>query len=319
MSVVKKSSKDSVKEVPTKKKATGIDWAALGYEEDSSEYESADAIKVNQGPVKFKVQAKKTYRIGFPFVAPGKNGFDVRVKPVEHLKYYDEDSQSGARFVMPKDDKLRKQVIDTFSNKAIQTHYLTPVVVYDTNDEGKLLSRDAVSYSIKVLAIPAGRYAKLREASDKFSLADYDFLVTLDGDEKTEHYQKMNFTAVTVKKDLNAKTATWQKGILAQLPDDEDEEPISVSMEEVIAECYEIAPTMLEVLGTHEYKDSKIKEIISEWSDIDSDDEDDEEGYADEDEDEDDSEDIEDEDSDDEDDDESEDGFEEDDVEDDEE
>lgn len=274
--------KDEVKKSP----ATGkkkIDWAAMGYEEDSEEYASADSIKVNTGPTKFKVQAKKKYRIGFPFVAPSKkgDGFDVRLKPVEHLKYFEEDEGRGAKFVMPKDPKLRKEVIEVFGNKAVSTHYLTPIVVYDTNDEGKLLSRDSISYSIKILAVTPGRYAKLQEAASKFSLADYDFLVTLEGDEKTEHYQKMNFDAVTIKKDLMAKTAAWQKG-LVRLPDDEDEDPIPVSMEEIIAECYEIAAEMIKVLGTNELKDSKIKEIIAEWSDVEEEEEDEE--YYDEDE-----------------------------------
>lgn len=280
--IKKTTSKPEVKTV-TKKKA-GIDWAALGYDDSSEEYESADNIKIATGPTKLKVQARKTYRIGFPFVGPNKkgDGFDVRLKTVEHLKYYDENSERGARFIMPKDDKLRKQVIEVFGAKAIQTHFLTPVVVYDTNDEGKLLSRDNISYSIKILAVTPGRYAKLKEAASKFNLADYDFQVTLDGDEKTEHYQKMNFNAVTAKKDLMAKTATWQKGLVV-LPDDEDEEPIAVSMEEVIAECYEIAATMTEVLGTNELKDSKIKEILAEWMDEDEDDED-EDSYVEEDE-----------------------------------
>lgn len=268
-----------------KKKSTGgkIDWKALGYVEDSAEYESADNIKINTGPTKFKVQAKKKYRIGFPFVAPSKKGgFEVRIKAVEHLKYFDESSESGAKFVMPTDTKLRKECIEVFGNKAVQTHFLIPIVVYDTNDEGKLLSRDSVSYSIKILAVTPGRFAKLQEASSKFSLSDYDFLVSLEGDEKTEHYQKMNFDAVTLKKDLMAKTAAWQKG-LVRLPDDEDEDPIPVSMEEVIAECYEIAPEMIKVLGTNELKDSKIKEILAEWSDVEEDDDEDEE-YVDEDE-----------------------------------
>lgn len=271
--------KDEVKKTTTK----GINWKALGYEEDSNEYASADSIKVNTGPTKFKVQAKKKYRIGFPFVAPSKkgDGFEVRLKPVEHLKYFDESSESGAKFVMPKDPKLRKEVIEVFGSKAVSTHYLTPVVVYDTNDEGKLLSRDSISYSIKILAVTPGRYAKLQEAASKFNLADYDFTVTLEGDEKTEHYQKMNFDAVTQKKDLMAKTAAWQKG-LVRLPDDEDEDPVPVSMEEIIAECYEIASEMIKVLGTNELKDSKIKEILAEWSD--TEDEDEEEEYYDEDE-----------------------------------
>jgi hypothetical protein len=101
------------------------------------------------------------------------------------------------------------------------------------------------------------------------------------GAEKTEHYQKMNFDAVTLKKDLMSKTAAWQKG-LVRLPDDEDEDPIPVSMEEIIAECYEIAAEMIKVLGTNELKDSKIKEIIAEWSDVEEEEEDEE--YYDEDE-----------------------------------
>ena len=284
--------KDEVK----KGKSTGIDWAALGYSDDTAdEYESAENIKINTGPAKFKIQAGKKYRIGFPFVAPSKKGgFEVRLKAVEHLKYFDEDSASGAKFVMPKDPKLRKEVIEVFGNKAIQTHFLTPIIVYDTNDEGKLLSRDSISYSIKILAVTPGRYAKLQEAASKFSLSDYDFTVTLEGDAKTEHYQKMNFDAVTLKKDLMAKTAAWQKG-LVKLPDDEDEDPIPVSMEEVIAECYEIAPEMIKVLGTNELKDSKIKEILKEWSEAGEDEDDDEEYY---DEDEEDGENSEDEDSD---------------------
>jgi hypothetical protein len=294
---VKKKSTVAVKEEVKKPSKGKVDWAALGYTDNSEEYVAADDIKVQSGPNKFKVQAKKTYRIGFPFVAPSKKGgFEVRFKVVEHIKFYDESSESGARFVMPKDDKLRKQVIEVFGNKAVQTHYLTPVVVYDTNDEGKLLSRDSISYSIKVLAVTPGRYAKLKEAASKFNLADYDFTVTLDGDEKTEHFQKMNFNAVT-KKDLMAKTAVWQSGLVT-LPDDEEEDPIAVSMEEVIAECYELAPVMLDVLGTNEYKDSKIKEILADWSDEEEDDEDDDgfiEDEDDEDEEEDETEELEDE------------------------
>ena len=201
---------------------------------------------------------------------------------------------------MPKDPKLRKEIIEVFGNKAISTHYLTPIVVYDTNDEGKLLSRDSISYSIKILAVTPGRYAKLQEAASKFSLADYDFLVTLEGDEKTEHYQKMNFDAVTLKKDLMSKTAAWQKG-LVRLPDDEDEDPIPVSMEEIIAECYEIAAEMIKVLGTNELKDSKIKEIIAEWSDV-EDEEEDEEFYDEDEDEENESDEIDDEDESDEDD-----------------
>ena len=274
------TNKDEVKKSSVGKK---IDWKAMGYVEDSGEYESAEDIKVNTGPAKFKVQAGKKYRIGFPFVFPSKKGgLGVQIKAIEHLKYYDEASDSGAKFVMPKDSKLRKECIEVFGNKAVQTHFLTPIVVYDTNDEGKLLSRDSVSYSIKILAVTPGRYAKLQEAASKFSLADYDFTVTLEGDAKTEHFQKMNFDAVTIKKDLMAKTAAWQKG-LVRLPDDEDEDLIPVSMEEVIAECYEIAPEMIKVLGTNELKDSKIKDILKEWSDIEDDEEDDEE-YVDEDE-----------------------------------
>lgn len=250
----------------------GIDWKAMGYDdtEENTEYEGANSIKVDTGPVKFKVVAKKTYRIGFPFVKPimegGKQkGLEVLFKPVEHVRYFDEDSNSGVRFVMPKgNDKLRKAIIDTFSSKSVSTHYLTPVIVYDTTDEGKVLSKDAVSYSIKILAVPAGRFAKLKEASSTFNLANYDFMVTLDGDEKTEEYQKMNFKAVTKKDDLNAKTAIWHSR-LVKLPEDEDEDAIKVSMAEIIKEAYDIAPTMIEVLGTRELKEAKIKDILEEW------------------------------------------------------
>lgn len=284
MAAKRPTAKSHEKEEKQPKKA-GIDWAALGYGQDDDEYQSEEDIKVNTGPAKFRVTAGKTYRIGFPFVAPGKGGaFQVRFKPVSHLKYYDEDTESGAKFVMPADDKLRKKVIDTFGSKAVNTHYLTPIIVYDTNDEGKLLSRKEVSYSIKVLAIPAGRYAKLKEASEQFSLSNYDFTVTLDGDAKTEHYQKMNFKAVTSKENLNAHTAQWQKGVLVHLSNDEDEDPVAVTMEEVIAECYEVAPTMIEVLGTRELTDKQIAAELEKWSDIDEDEGG--EDYADEDEDE---------------------------------
>jgi hypothetical protein len=275
--MAKKRTKETESKASTKTPA--IDWAALGYEENSDEFVAADEVVVNTGPVKFKVQAGKTYRIGFPFVAPGKNGrFKVLIKPIEHLKYYDEELETSVKFVMPKDEKLRKRVIDTFSSKPVNTHYLTPVIVYDTNDAGKVLSRKEVSYSLKIIAIPAGRYAKLREASEQFNLADYDFMVTLDGDEKTEIFQKMNFKAVTSKKDLNAKTSLWQKNVLVKLPEDEDDDPTPVSIEEIIAEAYEEAEEMVSVLGTRELQDSKIKAILDEWADVD----DDEDDYADE-------------------------------------
>lgn len=256
-----------------KKKSTGIDWKALGYDAADTSFQSADSIKVDEGPKRFKVVAGKTYRIGFPFVAPktkeGKvvPGFDVRFKPVEHLKYFDEATKSGAKFVMPQKESLRKQIIDIFTTGPINTHYLTPVVVYDTNDEGKLLSAKEVSYTIKILAIPAGRYSKLKEASAQFALDKYDFQVTLDGDEKTEHFQKMNFKAVTKKDDLNASTATWKKGTLVKLPDDEDDDSIPVTMEDIIAEAYEHSTDMIEALGTRELSDAKIKQILEEWAD----------------------------------------------------
>ena len=133
-------------------------------------------------PKKFWVTEGKTDRLGFPLVTEdGK----LVIKTFKYLKIKGEDGK-WLKLIEPKDPELLKQCLRKGAQQ--ETRAATVVLVYNTNEEGKIVK--PASGKLMILSHGTSKFKKLKALHGEHDLTITDVLVTTDNPD----YNNMDFS-----------------------------------------------------------------------------------------------------------------------------
>lgn len=154
-----------------------------------SQFESiTDAQGFDKSP-KFKMtNAGDITRIAFPLVNPQTK--QVALKKVVFFSYSDNLASKWCRFIAPA-DKSSKAYIEAIKNCGEPlVNYVTPVLVYTTNDKGRIISPD--EYVLTNLTLAPKRLRSLQQVQADYDLSSCDVKVVCD----EVKYQALSFHAL---------------------------------------------------------------------------------------------------------------------------
>jgi hypothetical protein len=181
-----------------------------------------DDVEVKTGPNKFKVEKDTKYRVGFPLL---KENGRILIQKVDYYSYSPNDDEFYS-FRKPADEALCKLV--EAKGAELKSHFVTALLVYRTNREGKMLT--PVDWDIQPVTLNGKKVANLKEINAEWDLATIDLSLSSSNPAFQEH----TYTPM--------KQAIWREGadskILEKL---ELKNPIT---EAVLAAAKECAKTM---------------------------------------------------------------------------
>lgn len=164
---------------------------ASNFDDILSQYEDITTTKSSESAPKFSMKNKgDKARIAFPLTK--QNGAIVQ-KPVHFFQYSDNETKKWAKFFVPenKDSKAYELALRVCGEPI--TAYVTPVVVYATNDKGAIVA-SPVDYNIVAMILRGKRLERLKTICSEYNLRDYDLIATCD----EPKFQDISFMTTSV-------------------------------------------------------------------------------------------------------------------------
>lgn len=188
------------------------------------QFEDLDSVKVSGQAEKFKMTNKDDKaRIAFPLVNPKTK--KIALKKV--LKFNYSGQNTWANFQAPDpDSKAYKVAVQNCGDP--QVVYVTPILVYSTNKEGRIINGE--EYQLTNLVLPRQRLQEIKSLQEEYDLANIDLIATC-----TEtKFQAIKFTP--------AKECGFTSGAITVRKNGEEKRlKISIDQDEVIQSAIEMA------------------------------------------------------------------------------
>lgn len=164
---------------------------ASNFDDILSQYEDITTTKSSEGAPKFSMKNKgDRARIAFPLTKS--NGAVVQ-KPVHFFQYSNNETKKWAKFFVPEDKESKAYQMALRVCGEPLTAYVTPVVVYSTNDKGAIVA-SPVDYSIVAMVLRGKRLERLKTICSEFNLRDMDLIANCD----EPKFQDISFTPLNV-------------------------------------------------------------------------------------------------------------------------
>ncbi len=138
-----------------------------------------DDVEVKSGPNAFKVEKDKKYRVGFPLL---KENGRIRIQKVDYYQYSPSEDEYFS-FRKPADEELCKQI--EAKGAELRSHFVTALLVYRTNSEGKMLT--PVDWDIQPVKLNGKKVANLKEINAEWDLATIDVSLSSSNPSFQEH------------------------------------------------------------------------------------------------------------------------------------
>lgn len=206
-------------------------------------FEDIEQARVETKAEKFKMKnSGEKARIHFILVNPKTQ--QVALKRVEMFSYNDEVKNSWARFIAPAKDSKAYQVAVKHCGEP-QVVYVTPILVYSTNDKGRVINGE--EYELSNLTLPKSRFFDIKNLQGEYNLSQHDVVVMCE-DSK---YQKLKFTISPECGVLNGSiTAKNNKGEIVKTE-------IDINREQALKEAVKMAEDM-ETAVANRWSESQI-------------------------------------------------------------
>lgn len=140
------------------------------------QFKGLEDVKIADGSDKFTLQNKdEVARAYLPLVNP--KTAQIALKPAFFFRYEDKVSNTFAKFLAPKDTNSQayKKAIE-MCGMPIE-RYVTPILVYSTNEQGRVISGD--DFKLTTFILTPTRIKELQSIQQNYSLADVDLGITL--------------------------------------------------------------------------------------------------------------------------------------------
>ena len=143
----------------------------MAYQAEELELDDIEIKEEDLSKLKLKFdQDKQKVRIGFPLL--GKTG-KVAIKRV---RYFPFSEKYRKQFLITGDEEFDKEIEKYMG--APKDKYVTAVVHYQTDMNGKLIKNGGLSYVIRPFVIPQNKLPVLQSSSAEFPLNEHDYILT---------------------------------------------------------------------------------------------------------------------------------------------
>ena len=155
-----------------------------------NDYDDTSSARTSLNVEKFKMKDKGE-RTRFMFALVNPKTKQVALKKVTYFQYNNNVTKQWAKFIAPENVNSQAYKVAQEHCGVALTSYVTPILVYSTNTQGRVISGD--DYELTNLVLTPTRLTNIKSIQAEHDLSQCDILVTLE-DAK---YQKMLFASAT--------------------------------------------------------------------------------------------------------------------------
>lgn len=223
------------------------------------QFEDLDTVKVSGQADKFKMTNKDDKaRIAFPLVNPKTK--KIALKKVLKFNYSGEGTWANFQAPTNENGKAYKLAVQHCGEP--QVVYVTPILVYSTNKDGRIINGE--EYQLTNLVLPRQRLQEIKSLQEEYDLANIDLIATC-----TEtKYQAIKFTP--------AKECGFIAGAITVRKNGEEKKlKISIDQDEVIQAAIDMSKES-DLAVAPRWSEQAIIDYFSKDDNSDFDDEDDE-------------------------------------------